>query len=82
METEHWFEYKGNIINLDNIEGFRVHKARKEDVAYTDISTQKGKNLWILHAGYTALDSFKTKDEALRVARDIIDGKHKVKMPK
>ncbi len=81
MESN-WFEYKGNIINLDNIEGFRVHKARKEDIAYTDISTAKGKKLWILHAGYTALDSFSTKDEALRVARDIIAGKHKVKLPK
>lgn len=76
MET--WFEYKGNIINLERIEGFRVHKARKEDVAYTDISCKNGK-LWILHAGYTALDSFKTKEEALAVARNILAGKHKVK---
>ena len=69
-----WFEYKKNIVNLDKIEGFRIHKARKEDVAYTDISCKGGKQ-WILHAGYIALDSFKTKDEALQVARDIIAGK-------
>ena len=81
MEAENWFEYNTNIINLEKIEGFRVHKARKEDVAYTGISVKNGKQ-WILHAGYTALDSFKTKDEALRVARDIIAGKHKVRMPK
>lgn len=82
MEAENWFEYKGNIVNIDKIEAFRVHKARKADVAYTDISTHKGKKLWILHAGYTVLDSFATKDEALRVARDILAGKHKVRMPK
>jgi len=81
MEHGNWFEYKGNIINLDNIEGFRIHKARKSDVAHTDINCKDGK-LWILHAGYTPLDSFKKKDEALRVARDILNGKHKVKMPR
>lgn len=80
MEHENWFEYKGNVLNLNNIEGFRVQKVQKADIAYTDISTQKGKKLWILHAGYTPLDSFKSKDEALQVARDIIAGKHKVKL--
>jgi len=80
MEHENWFEYKSNILNMDKIEGFRVQKVRKEDIAYADISTEKGKKLWILHAGYTALESFKTKEEALQVARDIIAGKHKVKI--
>ena len=75
-----WFEYNKNIINLDKIEGFRVHKITNQDVAYTEMDVKKGK--WVLHAGYTQLDNFKTKDEALNVARDIIAGKHKVKMPK
>ena len=82
MDTGNWFEYKTNVINLDKIEGFRVHKARKEDVQYTGIDTHNGKRLWILHAGYTALDSFATKDEAMRVVRDILAGKHKVRLPK
>jgi hypothetical protein len=81
MEIGNWFEYKGNIINLDKTEVFRVQRARKSEIEYTDIVC-KGDKKWILYAGYTPLDAFSKKDEALRVARDILAGKHKVKMPR
>lgn len=78
---EGWAEYKNNLINLNKLDGFRVHKVRKEELAYTDIPVSKQKP-WILSAGYMHLDAFKEKDDALQAGRDIINGKHPVKQPR
>lgn len=76
--NERWVKYRDNIINLSQIQGFRVDRIRSRGDGgagtYTDDLKPDKKKPWMLFAGHQGIEVFATKPEALTLAERIIKG--------
>ena len=79
---ERWFKYKGNIINLGQIQSFSVERMSMRnggvEAIYTDDLKPTKEKPYTLMAGHHGIDVFKTKAEALQLAEDIVKGKYDI----
>lgn len=80
---EHWARYKDHVLNMSQIRGFSVRRIDADEAQssyYKDMGASKQKK-WLLYAEgiHPAIGAFASKDEAMRVAIDIVSGKYDLK---
>lgn len=83
--NERWIKYKDSIINIAQIQGFRVERIRSRGSdgaqagVYTDDLKPDKKKPWMLFAGHQGIEVFATKPEALKLAERIVKGDYDVR---
>lgn len=77
---ERWFQYKNMILNIRQHRGFTVRKLRKDAMAYCDPEVNTKGKPWVLYLDHTGIEAFKTKEEAMKLAEDIVTGKYDIKI--
>ena len=83
--NERWVKYKDIILNLSQIQGFRVERIRSsrsdgvQSSVYTDDLKPDKKKPWMLFAGHQGIEIFATKPEALKLAERIVKGDYDIR---
>lgn len=78
----HFAKYKNILLNIENVNHLSVRKISKNavaDLGYFDIKVSKDK-LYVLRADHMDIDCFKSRDDAMKTAVDIVSGKYDVKI--
>ena len=80
---EHWIKYKDNILNIAGCRGFRIEKMmskrnQNDAIAWTGDLKPTDDKRWMLFLDHEGIEVFKTKDEAVQLAEQIVKGKYDI----